>query len=477
MTHRQINKRRLHKIIAMVAATALLNQNVAFALCTTGATFPAGGFRAGVAPLATPNAWSPGIFTGTTQSIFVPDNSTFENNDPHQPLTGGGHNWVFDQGITLCKQTDTGPAGGVATGWAFPPNTPPACIQLPTVNGTTLGALNDVPWQGEVITPTCNPAILSTAAAPNAANTALNQLGCAISHGVATTAKTATSFMFVAGAKGGLFNVPLTNVANPVVGGPAGKVAATPTAVNYYVDIPSGQKLSGATVSPDGRFAIATSQKRQQAVFACLNPLGDPGAPSSPIDPSFIVPSAATVKCMSVGNNALVTDLTTAFGPDSQPYFGGQRIVNTFDGTPGSSPTNPITSAWPQCVTQGTNFTIEEAFANHSANHCGNAAPNGAFTAALVVQPRDLITHGSYMYAAPNGTGSITQMKVTVDPLSGLSQYVFRTYASGFGLVTGLGVADDLKSLMVFVNPANEIPGVAPTNLELVTNVPLCEDF
>ncbi len=40
---------------------------------------------------------------------------------------------------------------------------------------------------------------------------------------------------------------------------------------------------------------------------------------------------------MQIGNNNLAVDLATAFGPDNQPYFGGQRIVTSFDGQPGGS--------------------------------------------------------------------------------------------------------------------------------------------
>lgn len=471
MTIQRSSKRSIRRTIALAAAATLLHQNFAWAICADGTTFPAAGFGAGQ-----PNVqnWTPGILTATDGSIFIPDNSTFENNDPTQPLTGGGHNWVFDQGVTLCKMTDVGPANGLATSWAFPPNTPPtSCINLPIVNGTTLGALTDIPGQGEAITPTCNPALLSRLGAPNPANTYFNQLGCSISHGVATTAKTATTFLFLVGPKSGLFNVPLTNVTNPVVGGEAGKVAATPGAANYYSDIPSGQKLNAAAVSLDGRFAMATSNKRLQSIFACLNPLGDPGDPSQPIDPNFTVPPAGTVKCMSVGNNALATDLTTAFGPDNQPYFGGQRVTNTFDATPGG----PIPTAWPQCITQGTNFTIAQAFQNHSANHCGNAVPNGGFFSALVVQPMALISHGSYMYVGLEGGPTITQLKVTTDPVSGFSQYNFRTYLTGVGITTGLGVADDLGSLLVYVNPNPPIPGGKNPIPEVVSKLPLCEDF
>ena len=48
----------------------------------------------------------------------------------------------------------------------------------------------------------------------------------------------------------------------------------------------------------------------------------------------------------------------------------------------------------------------------------------------------------------------MVRFKVGVDPIAGLSTYEFRTYGTGFSLVTGLGVADDLKSLMVFSDPS-----------------------
>ncbi len=39
-------------------------------------------------------------------------------------------------------------------------------------------------------------------------------------------------------------------------------------------------------------FAMATSIRRAQFVYACLNPLGDPGDPSQPINPNFFVQPA-----------------------------------------------------------------------------------------------------------------------------------------------------------------------------------------
>jgi len=120
--------------------------------------------------------------------------------------------------------------------------------------------------------------------------------------------------------------------------------------------------------------------------------------PSQPIDPNFSIPPASQVKCMIIGFNGLQVDLTTIFGPDNQPYFGGQRTVNTFNADPGgSSPT-----AWPQCI-------------------CAN-----------------------------------------------------RTYLSGgSGFTTGVGVADDLKSLMAFTDSS----GLGLAGQELIIKAPLCEDM
>jgi hypothetical protein len=470
-------------VVATATAFTFLCQNFAWAVCADGSTFPAGGFVVGQPPVT---IWSSSI--SGDGSVFVPDISVFEHNDPGQPQTGGGHNWVFDVN-SFCKAIDVGPGGGAPTSWTvtIPPALPSTeCFGLTTPPiGPAAGTAATI-GQGETITPTCDPTLLSQAGAPNPANTRLNQLGCAISHGVATTPQTATTFLFAAVIpslqrlpQSGLFVVQLVNApapASPIIGGEAGKIVG---AFDYYSDIPGGQKLTSAAISRDGMFATATSSRRLQSVFACLNPLGDPGDPGLPIDPNFSIPPASQVKCMVVGNNNLVVDLTTAFGPDNQPYFGGQRTVNTFNADPGgSSPT-----AWPQCIFNGVVFPppppttlmgkLEAVFNAHSANHCGNAVPNIAFAPNAVIQPDDIITHGSYLYASPMGAGAVVQAKVTVDPVTGLSHYVLRTYLSGFGaggflFATGLGVADDLKSLMVFAT------GELTT---IIYRVPLCEDL
>ena len=55
---------------------------------------------------------------------------------------------------------------------------------------------------------------------------------------------------------------------------------------------------------------------------------------------------------MQVGSNGLVVDETTSCGPDSQPYFGGNPAVTTFNATPGGS----IATTWPQCIFNGFGF-------------------------------------------------------------------------------------------------------------------------
>jgi hypothetical protein len=477
-------KPRLHWRKALLATTAVISlgaQN-AMATCSDGSTMPADGFVVGRdAVVSTAANWSANVFTAAAGSIFIPDTSVNEANNIKNPLTGGGHNWVFDQGSTLCKETDVGGPNAVSTGWSIPPNTATDCVILPIIKGGKVTNLGDIPYQGEAITPTCDPTKLSTAALPNPANTYFNQLGCSISHGAATDAQHATTFLFVAGIKGGLFNVALSNVTNPKVGGDAGKVNGPQ---NYYADIPEGNKLTNAAVSPDGQFAIATSIRRAQPIFACVNPMGDPGDPSTAINPFFFVPPASNVKCMVVGSNNLATDLTTAFGPDNQPYFGGQRIVNSFNSQPGSSVVNPSPSAWPQCtflnvggLTGTLANKLNTIFNNHSANHCGNAASNFGFSSALVTQPSALISHvaangDKYMYTGPLG-GTVDQFKLTVDPISGLTNYNFRTILTGISLTSGLGVADDLQSLMVFTDPS----AVGLAGQGVVTKLPLCEDM
>ena len=481
LTRKRIGSARIRRRPVLLAATTAMSmfmQNAAWAVCADGKTvLPAGGLVVGVAPApSVASNWSPGIFTAAAGSVFIPDISTHENNAATGALTAGGHNWVFDQGRTLCKETDQGAGNARATGWTMPAINGPDCILLPILKAGAVVSFGDVPFQGDVITPTCNPALLSTATTPNPANTYFNQLGCSISafnNGgvpVATTQATATSYMFVAGAKSGLFSIPLTN--DSATDTDAGK---TPGSQNFYSAIPAGQNLTNAAVSKNGQYAIAVSNKKLQTVYACLNPLGDPGPTTKPINPNFFVPSASAVPCMAVGSTNLTVNLTVAFGPDNQLYFGGQHVVagqtlavNSFNGTPGGT----AAAAWPQCIKQGTTLTIPQAFAAKSSGHCGLAQPNPAISAALGSQTPSLIAHNGYLYAA-TAAGPVVQFKVTHDAATGHSLYTSRTYAQGFAAATGLGVANDLKSLMVYSDPSGAgVPGQG-----IITKLPLCEDI
>jgi hypothetical protein len=457
--------RRIKRVLASTAALTLLMHDFAWAVCTDGSTLPAQGFVVGVAPIQSAANWSPNIFTGTTGSVWIPDTSVNEHNDPTLPLTGGGHNWVFDQGSTLCKVTDVGPAGAIATSWQIPPNNPTDCVILPVIKNGQVTNLGDIPYQGDAITPTCDPTLLSTPSFANPNNTYLNQLGCSISHGIATTPATATSFLFVAGIKGGMFSVALNNVGSAGLGGEAGKTVGP---ANYYAQIPEGSLLTNAAVSKDGQFAVVTSLRRDIRVWGCLNPLGDPGDPGLPIDPNFVPPSGTAVSCMQVGFNNLQTDLTTAFGPDNQPYFGGQRVVNTFNSVPGGN----FSTAWPNCIWQGAGAaSLQDAFTNGFLDGCADAQPNFGFTSALITQPPAIISHGNYMYVGPVG-GNVVQFAVTLDQ-NGQSSYKFRTYVTGLSILTGLGIAEDLKSLMIYTDPTT----LGLASQEVVTRLPLCEDM
>src|SRR3984957_13418985 len=170
---------------ALLATTAALafGQNAAWATCLDGSAFPPGGYQIGVAPVAVAANWSPNVFTATEGSVFIPDSST--NDQVTGAPTGGGHNWAFDQGSTLCKQGDAGSATGT-TGWILPPNTSTDCIVLPVIKNGAVTNLGDIPFQGSVVTPVCDPTKLSgfmlsptvTPPLPNPANTYANQLGC-----------------------------------------------------------------------------------------------------------------------------------------------------------------------------------------------------------------------------------------------------------------------------------------------------------
>jgi hypothetical protein len=79
------------------------------------------------------------------------------------------------------------------------------------------------------------------------------------------------------------------------------------------------------------------------------------------------------------------------------------------------------------------------------------------------------------MYAGLDG-GPTIQLKMSIDPASGLSNYNFRIYATKLpllvGSVVGLGVADHQHSLVVF----NKLPAAGGQSWP-VTKPPLCEDM
>src|SRR5262249_39804673 len=279
-----------------------------------------------------------------------------------KPLTSGGHNWTFHQSSTLCKAHYDGIPGGFSPPWGKPMGSPTDCIfsegirrgqtnlvgfhwavgsiTTPITRGST-----DLPYQGEVLTPTCDPtqygpipagAPAGTILGPGLpTNTYFNHLGCSISHGVATEPHGATTYMWVAGIHGGMFVIPLINN-SPQTGGPAGK---SPGGHDFYAGIPLGQKLTTASISPDGRFAMASSLRRSPIHWTCFNPLGDPERrnddgstakfpsigtdPSTGgfgIDPFFFVSPAGSIKCIQSGANGLAVTLSNTFGPDYQPY-------------------------------------------------------------------------------------------------------------------------------------------------------------
>src|SRR5215472_15984134 len=150
--------KHLRQMTALAIASTFLTQNFAWAICSDGQPFPGGnqGYVYATLNTVAPSLanMTPNVFTATAGSVFIPDNSTFENNDPTNvstvALNGsgiaglpvaavGGHNWNFDQGSTTCKSTSQGsgnpplPAipGQAPAGWNQPPNTTTDCFVLP----------------------------------------------------------------------------------------------------------------------------------------------------------------------------------------------------------------------------------------------------------------------------------------------------------------------------------------------------------
>lgn len=458
-------------------------QNFAWAVCSNGTTFPAAGFTP-----ATSTNWSPLTFTGTLGSAWVPDISVNEHNNTREPLTQGGHDWVFDQGSTTCKETDVGGASGPITAWSIPPVNATDCILLPIfkVVGGTLVVQNfgDIPQRGATLTPVCDPTKLSTATTPNPANTYFNQLGCALGLLAtgkiqATTPQTATTYLFTAGVKAGLLAYPLTNVSVSTPGQEAGKT--TGSGLLFYARLNPAQRFDSAAITPDGQYLVGGSSRTNDAVFACRNPLGDPGDLTKPINMQTFALStntnpssttAAGVQCMQIGQGGDGRVKGLAIGADGQPYIGGINLMSSF--------TN-----FPACIANGfgvpagttTAQAIALAFAANSQNHCGIAPPNKILNTApdgvtaIKVETQALVSHGHYLYRGAKG-GTIYQ--ANIGPTGVTHQ---RFFATGLASPTGIGFSQDngtpSASTMLYDDPT--ALGLAAQ--ERIYKTPICEDF
>ena len=463
--------RRIRQIAATTTALTFMLQNLAWAVCNNGTTFPATGFS----PVTGIN-WSPLTFTGTLGSVWVPDISVNEHNSTKEPLTLGGHDWVFDQGSTTCKETDRGGAGGPPTAWSIPsPVNFTDCIILPIIRNGIIQNFGDFPQHSTALTPTCDPTKLSTAITPNLANTYLNQLGCAIVRQAtgkvqATTPQTATTFLFAAGIKSGLFSYPLDNVSVSTIGGEAGKTAGS--GLTFYATIPQGQKLDWSVINANGQFLLGGSSRNNDNVFACLNPLGDPGDPLQPL-PDIATFGSSTdaggristgVKCMQIGQGGDSRIKGLAIGADGQPYMAGLNITSNF--------TN-----FPACIAAGTNFTIAQAFAANSQNHCGKATPNAILntspdgTVAIRVETFTLVSHGQYLYRGLKG-GVVYQAKVGAKGVTAQ-----RFFGTGFTTPTGIGFSEDNGSTSASTMVYDDLSALNLAAQERITKLPICEDM
>jgi hypothetical protein len=472
--------RRIRKIAAATTALTFMLQNLAWAVCSDGTTFPDGGFTP-----ATGTNWSPFTFTGTLGSVWVPDISANEHNNPLEPLTLGGHDWVFDQGSTTCKETDVGGASGPITAWSIPPVNATDCLVLPVLRFAA-GALvvqnfGDIPQRGTTLTPTCDPTKLSTTA-PNPANTYLNQLGCALvllntGQIQATTPETATTYLFTAGIKSGLFAYPLTNFPVSIPGQEAGKTIGG--GLTFYAKLNRAQRFDSAVITPDGQYLLGGSSRTNDAVFACRNPLGDPGDLTQPIDMQAFAVSADTsfgnttgVHCMQIGQGGDSRVKGLALGADGQPYIGGVNLMSNF-------------TTFPACIAANfgvpagttTDQAITLAFKANSQNHCGNATPNTILNTApdgvtaIKAETQALVSHGNYLYRGVKG-GVIYQANIGATGVT--SQ---RFFATGLANPTGIGFSEDngtaSASTMLYDDPT----GLALAAQERILKLPICEDF
>jgi hypothetical protein len=282
----------------------------------------------------------------------------------------------------------------------------------------------------------------------------------------ATTPQTAATFLFTAGVKSGLFSYQLTNFPLVSPGMDAGKVNSG--GFVYYAQIPQGQKLDWSVITPDGQYLLGGSSNNNDTVFACRNPLGDPGDPTQPLPSmaAFGVTQDASqnnttgVQCMQIGQGGDSRVKGLAIGADGQPYIAGVNIVSNF--------TN-----FPACITTGTNFTIAQAFAAKSTNHCGIATPNKVINTdpsgvAIRNETFALVSHGQYLYRALKG-GIVYQVKV--DPVKGAT--AMRFYATTFANPFGVGFSEGLKSTMVY----DDQSGLGLAAQVIVRKMPICEDM
>jgi len=344
----------------------------------------------------------------------------------------------------------------------------------------------DIPQRGTTFTPVCDPTKLSTTA-PNPANTYLNQLGCALvllntGQIQATTPETATTYLFTAGIKSGLFAYPLTNVSVSTPGQEAGKT--TGSGLIYYAKLNPGQRFDSAVITADGQYLLGASSKTNDAVFACRNPLGDPGDLTQPIDtPDFLQTFALStdtsfnnktgVQCMQIGQGGDSRVKGLAIGADGQPYIGGVNIMSSFTNFPACIAANfgvPLGTT--------TDQAIVLAFQANSQNHCGTAPPNKVLNTApdgvtaIKVETQALVSHGNYLYRAIKGGATF---QANVDPTTGVTSQRF--FATGLANPTGIGFSQDngtpAASTMLYDDPS----GLALAARELIYKLPICEDL
>jgi hypothetical protein len=418
MRTQTIAGRRIRRVAAVAVASTFLTQNFAWAVCSDGTTFPAGnqGFAYSTLNTVAPSLanMSPFMFTATAGSVFIQDNSSFENNNSAVgpstiALNGsgiaglpvaavGGHNWEFDQGSTTCKATSQGSGnpplppipGQAPAGWAIPSNTTTDCFVLPIprlLNGQIIFvSFGVVPLTSQVIIPTCDPNALATAPlTPNPRNTRLNQLGCSLSQVdtgsfTARDQTVAPAYLATASIKGDLFMLRLDNTPNTAVGD-SGRIISELIVFADTAGIPLTTPLTNAMVSPDGHYVAATSIRRDVHLYGCNMPLGDPGRIDSPPVPlaQFALSrnTITGVKCMNqIGLTGLQATLSNVWGVDNQPYLGGLTATApaagavTTAGTTGGNPGNWFSpSAWPQCIAlgKGETFTLPAVYPSQSA--------------------------------------------------------------------------------------------------------------